>query len=325
VKKIIPPLFLLVVLAWLQPLSLGTREVVIPRNATAIQIADVLDHQGVLRSRLEFLACLKLSGKGKNLRAGTFVLERYKNPFYLIARLTSGGKSDILVTIPEGRTMFETADILKSKGVVNREEFVRLCGDRNFINTLGLKTADLEGYLFPDTYSFSAESADSQVIRILVANFFERLRKYGVADPDSLRKLLILASLVEREAKYSEERPIIARVFLNRLRTGRPLESCATIIYALKNNPYDLYDPDEVQKTVLTEKDLKVPSPYNTYLYAGLPPGPICSPGEKSIAAVIRPADVDYLYFVAKGDGYHQFSRTYKEHLAAKTQYIDKK
>lgn len=324
-KKIIPPLFLLVILAWLQPLDLGRREVVIPHNATASQITGVLDRQGVLRSRLEFLVCLKLSGKGKNLRAGTFVLERYKNPFYLIARLTSGGKSDIRVTIPEGRTIFETADILKSKGVVDREEFVQLCADRNFIITLGLKAANLEGYLFPDTYSFSAQTSDTQVIQIMVTNFIDRLRKYGVSDPDSLRRLLILASLVEREAKYDDERPIIARVFLNRLRTGRPLESCATIIYALKNDPYDLYDPDEVQKTVLTEKDLKVQSPYNTYLYAGLPPGPICSPGEKSITAVIHPADVDYMYFVAKGDGHHHFSRTYQEHLTAKTQYVDKK
>jgi len=325
VKKLILPLGLLLILAWLQPLSLGQREVVIPKSATASQIAEILDRSGVLRSRIEFLAGLKLSGKGKNLRAGTFVLERYKNPFYLIGRLTAGGKSEILVTITEGRTIFETADILKSKGVVNREEFIRLCGDPNFIATLGVKAANLEGYLFPDTYSFSSQSADSQVIRILVDNFRDRLRKYGPADADSLRKILILASLVEKEAKYDEERPLIARVFLNRIQTGRPLESCATVVYALKNNPYDLYDPDEIQKTILTEKDLKIQSPYNTYLYAGLPPGPICSPGEKSIAAAANPAATDYLYFVAKGDGHHQFSRTYKEHLAAKEQYVDKK
>jgi UPF0755 protein len=325
VKKIILPLLLLVILAWLQPLHFGQREVVIAKNATATQIADVLEHRGVLRSRTEFLACLKLSGKGKSLRAGTFVLDRYKNPFYIIQRLTSGGKTDILVTIPEGRSLYETADILKSKGVANREEFIRLCSDRNFINTLGIKTTNLEGCLFPDTYSFRAGSADSQVIRVLVDNFLSRMQKYGVTDPDSFRKVLILASLVEKEAKYDDERPIIARVFLNRLQNGRPLESCATVIYAIKNNPYDLYDPEEIRKIALTEKDLKVQSPYNTYLYAGLPPGPICSPGEKSIAAAIRPADSDYLYFVAKGDGRHQFSRTYREHLAAKAQYIDKK
>lgn len=324
-KKIILPLLLLLILAWLQPLHLGQKEVVIAKNATASRIADILSREGVIRSRIEFLACLKLSGKGKNLRAGTFILERYKNPFYVISRLTSGGKTDILVTIPEGRTVYETAEILRTKGVANREELIQLCRNQNFINSLGLKTASLEGYLFPDTYSFRAGSVDSQVIRVLVDNFLDHMRKYGVTDPDSFRKILIIASLVEKEAKYDDERPIIARVFLNRLQSGRPLESCATVIYALKNDPYDLYDPEEIPKTALTEKDLKVVSPYNTYINAGLPPGPICSPGEKSMAAAINPAKSDYLYFVAKGDGHHQFSRTYKEHLAAKVKYIDKK
>jgi len=324
-KKLIPVLVLLIIIAWFQPLVLGKREIVIPKNSTAAQIADLLARRGILRSKAEFLLGLKLSGKGKSLRAGTFELERYRNPFYIINRLASGGKSEIIVTIPEGRTIYETADILNVKGVVNREEFIRLCADRNFIATLGLKTPTLEGYLFPDTYSFNPQSSDSQVIRTMVENFQSRLHKYGVSDPDSLRKILILASLVEKEAKYDDERPIIARVFLNRLRTGRPLESCATVIYALKNNPYDLYDADEIHKTVLTEKDLKVSSPYNTYLFTGLPPGPICSPGEKSFAAALNPAETDYLYFVAMGDGRHHFSRTYREHLAAKERYLDKK
>lgn len=137
--------------------------------------------------------------------------------------------------------------------------------------------------------------------------------KYGITNRDSVYMIVTLASLVEKEAKYEDERPIIAQVFINRLKTRRPLESCATILYVLKNR--------NIHKTNLTENDLKIDSPYNTYLHIGLPPGPICSPGESSIKAVVAPADVDYLYFVSKGDGRHYFSRTYQEHCAAKERY----
>jgi UPF0755 protein len=153
----------------------------------------------------------------------------------------------------------------------------------------------------------------------MVDNFKTRIKQITTIPPESLKTVIIIASLVEKEAKIDPERPIIARVFFNRLKLNRPLESCATVIYA-----YKLKNPDTVI-THLREWDLKYDSPYNTYLYSGLPPGPICSPGINSIKAALFPADVGYLYFVAKGDGTHHFSKTYREHLEAKEYYNAKK
>lgn len=321
-KKYIVLLILLLALAWFQPFRVGRRTVVVPRQATASQIADLLGREHVLRSKVEFLAFLKISGRSRQLRSGTFELERYKPPYYYINQLTRGGATEIMVTIPEGLTVHETATLLAAKGLGNRDEFLRLCRDRNFIQDLGLASGSLEGYLFPDTYSFQEDQTDSSIVAALFDNFQRHVKEYALT-ADSLRRCVILASLVEKEAKYDDERPIIARVFLNRLKSGRLLESCATVIYALKNDPYDLYDPDEIPAPSLSEKDLRTESPYNTYLHPGLPPGPICNPGASSIDAALHPADVDYLYFVAKGDGRHHFSRTYQEHLAAKAKYIN--
>lgn len=321
-KKIIVLLIAALALLWLQPFSLGKRTIVIPRQATASQIADLLSRAHILRSKIEFLAYLKISNQSRHLRSGTFQLERYKPPYYYAQRLTRAGATEITVTIPEGLMIDEIAAVLTHRGLGNREEFSRLCRDRNFIANLGLPEASLEGFLFPDTYSFNDNQTDSSIIAVMVDNFKKRVRAYALSH-DSLRRIIILASLVEKEAKFDDERPVIARVFLNRLAQHRPLESCATVIYALKNNPYDLYRPDEIHVPRLTEKELKVSSPYNTYLHPGLPPGPICCPGLRSIEAALHPADVDYLYFVSRGDGRHQFSRTYQEHLAAKEHYLD--
>ena len=300
-------------LIWLQPIDFGTVEITIPKGANAREIAEYLSAHGVVRDRSEFLFWLKISGRDKHLRSGNYALKRYSNPLFLINQLTFGGTSDVVVTIPEGRTLHETAAILASHELVTQEHFVALCNDRNFSGEFGLPGSSLEGYLFPDTYSFSSTQSDSSIVKTFIENFRNHIMKYGITNRDSMYMIVTLASLVEKEAKYEDERPIIAQVFINRLKTRRPLESCATILYVLKNR--------NIHKTRLTENDLKINSPYNTYLHIGLPPGPICSPGESSINAVIAPADVDYLYFVSKGDGRHYFSRTYQEHCAAKERY----
>jgi UPF0755 protein len=178
-----------------------------------------------------------------------------------------------------------------------------------------LQVGSLEGYIFPDTYSLSRLQDEESIIGILVGNFTRHIAADNLSNRDSLHQVIVLASIVEKEAKYEDERPIIASVFINRLKLKRPLESCATVLYVLKA------EKPMATRQQLSDRDLKVVSPYNTYLHAGLPPGPICSPGESSIRAVISPADVDYLYFVAKGDGRHYFSRTYREHVAAKDRY----
>ncbi len=321
-KKLVAfSLLILIVLIWWQPFNFGSTEVTIPKGAHAKEIAEYLSRNHIVRDINEFLFWLKLSGKEKILKSGTYELQRYKNPLYIINKLAHGGKSDIVITIPEGLTIYETAEILGLHGIVNENEFIALCSDKSFIDNLGLKIFSLEGYLFPDTYSFNTSQSDSEIVTTFIKNAQRHFEKLGLNNVDSIYKILTIASLVEKEAKVEEERPIIAKVFINRLETHRPLESCATIFYALKKSDYDKYR----NKSRLTDKDLKLDSPYNTYLRYGLPPGPICSPGENSIKAAIAPADVDYLYFVSKGGGRHHFSRTFREHIAAKQRYDAKK
>ena len=295
------------------PVTVGRRAVDIGCGSGADTV--FLAEQGIVRNVEEFLFWLKISGKERQLKAGTYDLCKYKNPLYLVDRLTSGGRSEIIVTIPEGSTIVETARILASYGLVDQPRFIQLCGDDSLIKALGLEVTSLEGYLFPDTYSMSSTQREEAVITMMVENFLRRAAKFDLEAGDSLHRAVILASIVEREAKYEDERPIIARVFLNRLKANRPLESCATVFYVLKT------ERNTAPKQKLTDHDLKIESPYNTYLHLGLPPGPICSPGESAIRAAVMPADVDYLYFVAKGDGRHHFSRTYQEHATAKDRY----
>lgn len=314
-KYLFIALIVLVIVAWWQPLNFGQTEVTIPGDVSAREIARSLADQRILRNVEEFLFWLKITGRERNLKAGTYELYKFKNPLYVIDRLTSGGKSEVIVTIPEGLTIYETARILADHGLIDESRFLELCHDEEFINEIGLNVPSLEGYFFPDTYSFSRLQNEAAIITTFARNFFSRIAKLGMMDGDSLHEVIILASIVEKEAKHEEERPIIAKVFLNRLKSKRPLESCATIFYILKLN-----DPQATARK-LADRDLQIGSPYNTYLNFGLPPGPICSPGESAIMAVMSPADVDYLYFVAKGDGRHHFSRTFREHMTAKDKY----
>lgn len=311
---------MITVLVWWQPIPIGRTAVTIPEGASAKEIAEYLSGQHVVRDSDEFLFWLRLTGKEKTLKSGMYELDTYKNPLYVINQLTRGGRCDIMVTIPEGLTISRIADILAVEGIVEREAFISLCHDPSFVQKLGIPASSLEGYLFPDTYSFSNHQNDSDVAATFVRNFKRTCDEFSIYDPDSLFLVITLASLVEKEAQVEEERPLIARVFINRLIKDRPLESCATILYALKVLDFEKYRT----KQQLLERDLKLDSPYNTYLHAGLPPGPICSPGKSSIKAVITPADANYLYFVSMGNGKHHFSKTYREHLAAKRKYSAK-
>lgn len=310
----------IIFLCWLQPLNFGERDINIPKDATAREVTKILSENHIVRIPAEFLLFLKITGRESFIRSGRYQLQIYKNPIYVINKLIHGGRSDITVTIPEGLTLKEIAEILHNKNLIdNQNKFVELCNDRNFVKKIGLNVSSLEGYLFPDTYSFERDESPAMIVRKMVENLRNHVKTISNIPLDSLQTAIIIASLVEKEAKYNEERPVIARVFFNRLKSNRPLESCATVIYAKK-----LQNPN-LTITYLLERDLKIDSPYNTYLHSGLPPSPICSPGINSIKAALFPADVDYLYFVAKGDGYHHFSKTYKEHLQAKEYYNAKK
>jgi len=313
---IIIAVLFMIFIVWLQPLDCGKKEIIIPKGANGHQISDILAANHVLRSKNEFLVWLRILGKEKELRFGDYELYSYKNPIYLINELTYGHEAEVVMTIPEGLTIDETASLLANKGLVNRDIFIHLCHDDSFIKKLGLNLSSLEGYLFPDTYFFSEAQGEAKIIQAMVNNFKHHVGDWGAVDSDSFRTILVVASLVEKEAKYDDERPLVAGVFFSRLKNHQPLESCATVVYALKYS-----SGLDADFTNLSEKDLQTQSLYNTYLHQGLPPGPICSPGENSIKAALSPAVTDYLYFVLKGDGHHHFSRSYKEHLAAKDLY----
>jgi UPF0755 protein len=234
-KKKIGALFflLLIFVIWLQPINFGSTEVTIPKGAHAREIAEQLSCRHVVRDINEFLFWLKLSGQEKSLRSGTYVLQKYKNPLYVISELAQGMMLDITVTIVEGLSVYETSEILALHGIVDQEKFVALCNDEHFIESIGLTVSSLEGYLFPDTYSFNASQSDSEIVTAFVRNAYRHFEKLGLHNSDSIDIILTLASLVEKEAQVEDERPLIAKVFINRLASRRPLESCATIFYAL--------------------------------------------------------------------------------------------
>jgi len=224
----------------------------------------------------------------------------------------------VSVTIPEGYTMNQIAAALAERGVCQADSFLAAGMDSNLLRRFGVSAATAEGYLFPETYEFLTGSEPADIVRRLTRQFFSvlaRLRDSSQAPrPSPLvpSEVVICASIVEREAKVPDEFPRIAGVFMNRLRRRLPLQSCATVEYLLPE-----------RKGRLSVEDTKLESPYNTYLHPGLPPGPICSPGRRALAAALAPERHDYLFFVARGDGTHIFSRTAAEHAAACRVAID--
>ncbi len=272
-------------------------------------IANKLKKKGIIKSRWVFILEALRTGLYNKIKPGEYAFYTYQNLDTILKILVKGRLLSHKITIPEGLTLWEIADILDKNGICKKEEFLKLAKDPEIAKQFGLPGPTLEGYLYPDTYYFHKYTNPVLVMKKMVDNFWKHWKKYEkIAEKKgmSLKEVITLASIVEKEAIYSREKPIIAAVYLNRLKRGMPLQADPTINYALKDFRR-LYYKDYYS----------VKSPYNTYLNHGLPPTPICSPGEKSIRAVLFPAKVPYLYFVAKGDGTHYFSRTYREHLRA--------
>jgi UPF0755 protein len=270
-----------------------------------------LETKGVLRNATLTRLYLVYVLGDPPLRAGEYLFEAPLAAPEVLDKLIKGIVVTYPVTIVEGLTLQETAELLAMRGFGDPQELLRemLVTDR--ISGLDPTASSLEGYLFPDTYSFAKGTSEREVVSTLVSNFlrlFERqVRPLLVPDDERTpRQIVILASIVEKEARLAEERPIIAGVYVNRLRRGIALYADPTIIYALKQEGQ--WDGN------LRRPDLKLDSPYNTYLHAGLPPGPIASPGLASLKAAARPAEVPYLYFVSRNDGSHVFASTLAEH-----------
>jgi len=271
-------------------------------------IAAKLEEYGVLRSR--FVFDLLRAVKGGKLIAGEYRFNRPATAIEVYARMVRGDVYTIPVTLPEGYTIFEIAQAVETAGLSSREAF--LAAERSqtaLIADLNPQAISLEGYLFPDTYSFSRHTTPDQMVGAMVRRFRQVAAQLGLTPDgsgDELARTVILASLVEREVSRDEERPLVAGVFSNRLAQGIPLATDPSVIYAAQL--------EGRYRGTIYASDLSSPSPYNTYRHAGLPPGPICNPGIAALKAALAPAHTDFLYFVADAQGHSRFSATLKEH-----------
>ncbi len=289
----------------------------VERGATGTRIGDELEERGIIRDRRLFLLALRFHSSGKTVQAGEYRFAEPLSTFGVLDKLVSGDTFTFAVTIPEGLTLLETAELLAARGLAEEGAIRSAFEDGRLVADLDPKAASLEGYLYPTTYRFPRKVAPDELARTLVGQFervFDEKRRAQAAKLGlDTREVVTLASVIEKETGLPEERTLIASVFWNRLRIGMPLQSDPTIIYALELA--GRFDGN------LTRTDLELDSPYNTYRFPGLPPGPIASPGEASIHAVLEPAETRFLYFVSRNDGSHHFSESYSEHVNAVRKY----
>jgi UPF0755 protein len=288
----------------------GRRVEVTVRPGMGIRaLADTLVAKQVIGSRPLFLFYAWYYNYGKRIRANLYHLSVGTGERRTLKLLSGEEPAVAMVTIPEGFTMNQVASALEERGVCRADSYLAACLDTSLLRKSGVTAATAEGYLFPETYEFLTGSQPSDAVRRMVRQFFSVLSELRTQAPGpqplAPSEAVILASIVEREAKVPEEFPRIAGVFMNRLRRHLPLQSCATVEYLLPE-----------RKGRLSVEDTRLESAYNTYLHIGLPPGPICNPGRRALAAALNPERNNYLFFVARGDGTHAFSRTAAEHAA---------
>lgn len=290
-----------------------SREIVvsIPQGQTVAQTAELLERSGVIRSADAFMWAVKIRSRIKrpvSVKAGEQALDPSLSVWETISLLEKGNFKYYPFTVPEGRTIYDVAQAVQQAGLGTAAEFLALCRDQAFIRTLGVQGPTLEGYLFPETYSFPKGTPLKSIIKAMTDQFWKVWAKYeakAAAYNWTVAQVVTLASIVEKETGAAEERPLIAAVFHNRLAKKMRLQTDPTVIYGLLPN----FNGN------LTRADLEARTPYNTYVIDGLPPGPIANPGEAAIKAVLEPAPrADYLYFVSKNDGTHHFSKTLAEH-----------
>ena len=306
-----------------KPLDPGSKEfisVVIPSGTGTEGIAGILEENKLIDNTGVFKLQSKSKGYDGKFKAGQYSLSPSMSMEDIMKILVAGKADTVRFTIPEGYDIKRTTEKLSKDGLINPDTFAKELEtgqfDYKFLADAPTGANRLEGYLFPDTYDIFTTANEHDIIdkmlyqfnKVFTEEYYARAEELGM----SVREVITLASIIEREARIPEDRPVIASVFYNRLKIKMPLQSCATVQYILGE-----------QKPVLSIKDTQIESPYNTYLNPGLPPGPIASPGAGSIKAALYPADTDYLYFLAKGDGSHAFSVTYDQFLKDKAKYID--
>jgi UPF0755 protein len=287
----------------------------IRRGETSQSVGLRLERTGFITNRYFWNILCRF--KNEHIKTGTYRLESHKSMLAIHSLLVSGREVLHRVTIPEGVTLRKTARILEEAGLVSYDAFLYAARNPAIIREYGISNNSMEGFLFPDTYFFPSGYPAEQIVRTMADNFFNKLESISPSFRDlSMRELnerVILASIVEREYRVAQEAPVMAGVFLNRLRIGMALQSCATVEYVIteiQGRPHP---------NVLFFSDLEIRNPYNTYLYRGLPPGPISAPGMVALHAVMYPQTTEFLYFrlVDPASGRHYFSRTYDEHIRA--------
>lgn len=274
------------------------------------RMAQQLADAGVVRNTTAFRAAVWLRGAGRRLQAGEYRFDTAMTPAEVVDKIARGDVYLQPLTFREGLTIRQMAQLFEEKGFGASKEFIAAAKHASAIRELDPQATDLEGYLFPDTYALPRKTTGEQLVGRMVGRFEQSLtpeiRERAAARGLSVRQLVTLASLVEKETGKGDERPLVAAVYANRLKIGMGLQCDPTVIFALERA--GRYDGN------LTRADLQFDSPYNTYRYAGLPPGPIAAPGKASLEAAASPADVPYIYFVSKNDGSHAFASTLDEH-----------
>ncbi len=292
----------------LRPVAPATPQpLLLPAGASFAKVAGILADGGVIASRGKFELLARMRGDATRIKAGTYAFQEPATPGQVLDRLVAGDVMRLQFTIPEGFTLAEIAARLEAEKFIRASDFLALTRAPAFLRELGVAAPSLEGYLFPETYTVVAGSSPRNLIETMVRQFRSRVDAKLVAAANkqglSLHQLVTLASIIQKEAGTVAEMPLISAVFHNRLQQGIPLQADPTVIYGIED-----FDGN------LTRAHLATATPYNTYRMRGLPPTPIASPGEQALRAAAQPADVDYLYFVARGDGTHVFSTTLKEH-----------
>jgi len=292
----------------------GERMVTVTKGMRAGQVLELMAHEGVVRSRVSLKLAFALKGRPRSLRAGSYRFDHPLTPLQVVDKLNRGDVIYTKVTVPEGLRLDEVAHLLAEAGLGKEGTFLRIMNRGNLVADVDPQATALEGYLFPDTYLVDPGRSEESVIEMFVKGLHQWWESHASeAGGRSLREVVTLGSLVEKETGAPEERGLIAGVFANRLKVGMPLQTDPSIVYAeMVSGAY---------RGFLTREDWTYPSPYNTYQHPGLPPGPICSPGRAALEAALRPSPSPYLYFVSRNDGTHAFSRTLSEHNEAVSRY----
>jgi UPF0755 protein len=291
-----------------------TEAIEIKPGSSFTRIANQLEQAGVISDAQRFTLLARWREAAAKIHAGEYLFENAATPDEVLNRLIAGDIRKFQVTIPEGFNLKEIAARLARTEIAAAEDFLSLCYDDSFIKALGIEAGSLEGYLFPETYTYSSSTTAHQLLRTMVEQLNKQLSPALLKKAESLNlnrhELLTLASIIQKEAGNVMEMPLISAVFHNRLKRGIALQADPTVIYGIKN-----FDGN------LTRKHLETPTAYNTYRKRGLPPGPIACPGAFALHAAANPAKTRDLYFVARGDGTHEFNETLKEHNRAVRRY----